>query len=78
VFHRDYFNPVLRILEEQTIIAHPEPQFWRIDALKAFDVTLGGGEKMGQSVKDAQGRLLVNRAELSFCAISPNDILPAH
>ena len=61
-----------------TVIADAQPEFGRLNILKALHVALAGGGEVGQGVEKAQGGRLVDGAELGPGLVPPGDLLAIH
>ncbi|MGB9489668.1 MAG: hypothetical protein WCA92_04295 [Terriglobales bacterium] len=69
------FDGVAGVMEADAIIPNPEAEFRGFDAMKPLDIPFAAREDAGQSVKNAEGRILVNRAEVGFSPLAPDNFL---
>jgi hypothetical protein len=66
---------VAQVMEADAVIADSETEFRGFDVMKPLDIAFAASEDSGQSVKNAEGRSLINRAQVHFGPFAPNDLL---
>jgi hypothetical protein len=75
MFYGEYFDGVAEIVKADAVIADPETELRRFNILESLNVAFSCRQKACQSVEDAEGRGLVDRAEVGLGLAGPNDLL---
>jgi hypothetical protein len=73
--HGDDFDGVAKVMEADAIVADTETELWRFDVMEPLNVAFAAREDAGQSVKNAESRSLINRAQVRLGPLAPNDFL---
>ena len=61
---------VSEVVEADAVVAGAEPELGRLDTLEPLHVAFAGGEIAGDGVEDAEGRNLVDGAEVGLALVS--------
>lgn len=68
-------NSVSVVMKANAIVADPQPELRRFDALEALDVAFTSLQITGQRVEDTEGGRLIDGAKLTLGLVVPDDVL---
>src|SRR5450755_318595 len=71
----DDFDQVAEVMEADAVVSDTETEFRRFDVMEPLDIAFAAREHSGQRVKNAEGRSLINRAQVRLGPLAPNDFL---
>ena len=75
MFHASNANHLALIMKADPVVADPQPKLWRLNALKALDVSLAGFEISSEGLENTKGGTLIDGAKLSLRLGDPDDVL---
>jgi hypothetical protein len=75
VLYGENFDDISGIVEADAVVADPESELWRLDALKTFYIAFAAGDHAGHGVQDAECCGLLDGAELSLGPVVPDNFL---
>ena len=67
---------IVKVVEADPIVANAKTKLTGFDALQPLHIARTGIEKTRQCTKDAESRILLDRTNLSFRPVLPDNALP--